>query len=173
MPFNLLKIFDALLEIDHLDERDRTLSIRRVFDRDFDGSLQFIKKQIRPISIDGKSAVDVLFDHLTTRDEVDEKGKKTGRRCFERYRSIRLHWIKFHLELSKPDIIDIFSVEDRIDKKDVIRTYIYDRSNSYVIILEPQKSGRDYYFLTAYFLSEKAGINQIESKSKKRLPDIH
>jgi len=52
--------------------------------------------------------------------------------------------------------LEIFSYQDRIDRKDVIRTYIYDDEQEYVIILEPQK-----------------GKKQILKKLKCKLPEVH
>mgnify|MGYP005854910829 FL=1 len=114
-----------------------------------------------------------LFRHLTTREDKDGKGKKLGSRSFEMARSLRLHWIKHHINELKKDNVEVFSYEDRIDRKDVIRTYIYDIDQEYVIILEPQRSGTDYYLLTAYHLNEPGGKKQIEKKRKKKLDEFY
>jgi cytochrome oxidase Cu insertion factor (SCO1/SenC/PrrC family) len=172
MPHNLLKIFNHLLEIGHLTEHQRIESLRRVFERDFDDTLNFRTKLIRPIKKDGQHTVDAAFRHLITRDDYDEKGKKLGR-SFEMARSVRLHWIKHHLLESTPAAIEIFSFQDRVDGRDRVRTYIYDHENRYVIILEPQKSRLDYYIITAYHLNEPGGEKQIKNKLKNRLPEIH
>jgi len=94
-------------------------------------------------------------------------------RSFELHRSQRLHWIKFHIEEMKSQNVEVFSFEDRIDRKDVIRTYIYDKVEEYVIILEPQRSKADYYLLTAYYLNEPGGKKQIKKKLKKRLAEVY
>lgn len=78
MPHNLLKIYNNLLEIGHLSVQLRSESLRRVFDRDFNGTLAFRRKQIRPIKKDGESAVDTAFRHLTTREDKDENGRVLG-----------------------------------------------------------------------------------------------
>ena len=85
----------------------------------------------------------------------------------------RLHWVKFHIEEQKKDNLEVFSYKDRVDGRSVIRTYIYDVDRDYVIILEPQKSGLDYFLLTAYYLNEPGGKNQIENKRKKKLPEVY
>ena len=106
--------------------------------------------------------METLLNHLTTREEKDSKGKSTRARVFEMNRSQRLHWIKYHIEKRKTINIDIFSYEDRIKGRgEVIRTYIYDQDEAYVIILEPQRSKLDYYLLTAYYLDEPGGKKQI------------
>lgn len=61
----------------------------------------------------------------------------------------------------------------RIGRKDVIRTYIYDKEERYVIILEPQRSGKDYYLLTAYHLNQKRGKKQILKKLKNQLKEVY
>ncbi|PSL23809.1 hypothetical protein CLV60_1154 [Dyadobacter jiangsuensis] len=173
MPHNLTKIYDNLLEVGHLSELMRSQSLRRIFDRDFDGTLAFRRRQIRPIKKDGEASLDTAFRHLTTREDKDSNGKTLGSRSFETYRSVRLHWIKHHLCESSPTSIEVFSFEDRVAGRDKIRTYVYDVRNEYVIILEPQRSLMDYYILTAYYLNEPGGLKQINNKLKKRLPKIY
>jgi hypothetical protein len=93
---------------------------------------------------------------------------------FESYRAHRLHWVKPHIAEEINDDIVVFSAEERDQRKrkNVYRTYIHNRTEKYVIILEPQNSGMDYYLLTAYHLNEKKGREQIRKKWKKRLNDI-
>ncbi len=175
MPLNLIKKYPQLLEIAHLNERQRHQSLQGVFKRDVENNtnFKFEGKQIRPTKKDGESPMETLFKHLTTREDKDEKGKKLETRSFEITRSIRLHWIRHHIEELKKDNVEVFSYEDRINRKDIIRTYIYDIDQEYVIILEPQKSGTDYYLLTAYHLNEPGGKKQIEKKRKKKLEEIY
>ena len=53
---------------------------------------------------------------------------------------------------------------------DVVRTYIYNKKEKYVIVFEPQiRNGASYYLLTAYYLNKEYGVKQIENKLKKRL----
>jgi len=175
MPTNLLKKYPDLLELVHLNPSERVKSLQGVFKRDIAENefLSFREKRIRPIKKeDGEPAIDTLFHHLTTRIEDTEEGKKERKSVFEMDRSQRVHWIIHHIEEFSPEKIVVFSYEDRIDRKDVIRTYIYDKEEQYVIILEPQRSGKDYYLLTAYYLNEKRGKRQIKSKLKRKLPDV-
>lgn len=109
-----------------------------------------------------------LFTHLTTRKEEHSRSRN-----FEAARSCRLHWIKHHVDEQPTEKTEVFSFEDRIDGKSIIRTYIYDISQKYVVILEPQRSGQDYFLLTAYYLNEPGGEKQIKNKLKKKLPDVH
>lgn len=175
MPINLIKEYPDLLDLIYMSEYQRHQSLLRIFRRDIEDNpgLSFRGKIIRPIkTINGESAMQTLFHHLTTRIEesVDEKHDK--KRVFEMDRSQRLHWILYHIEEKKPENIEVFSYTDRIGGNDKNRTYIYDKTEKYVIILEVQRSGRDYYLLTAYYLNEKQGIKQIEKKLKNKLPDI-
>jgi len=175
MPLNLIKTYPQLLEIAHMNEYQRNQSLQGVFNRDVvhNTNFQFKNKQIRPTKQDGEPPMQTLFRHLTTQEDKDEKGKKLGTRSFEVARSVRLHWIKHHINELKKDDVDVFSYGDRINRKDVIRTYIYDISQEYVIILEPQRSGTDYYLLTAYHLNKPGGKKQIEKKRKKKLDKVY
>lgn len=153
----------------------RNSSLLGVFKNNIEDNVQFKfqDKQIRPIKKEeGKPAMEVLFRHLTTVDDVDDKGKKTGTRSFELARSLRLHWIKHHIDQRKVGNIEVFSYEDRINGKSINRTYIYDLEQEYVIILEPQRSGMDYYLLTAYHLNQPGGKKQILNKLKKKLDKV-
>jgi hypothetical protein len=174
MPTNLLKTYSQLLEIAHYNEAQRTNSLKAIFNRDIENNEAFLfnKKTIRPIKKEGGHGLQILFTHLTTREDEDENGVKLNTRSFESSRSIRLHWIKHHIDL-RCENMDVFSYEDRIDGRDVIRTYLYNVEQQYVIILEPQRSKQDYYLLTAYFLNERKGKKQIEKKRKNKLPDVH
>ena len=84
-------------------------------------------------------------------------------------------WIRYHLQKQKKDNIEIFSVKTRDQKKrqDIIRTYIYDKEQKYVIVLEPQRNQRDYYLLTAYHLNKDYGEKSFNKKLKYKLPDIY
>jgi hypothetical protein len=178
MPTNLARSYSQLLELAHLQENQRTESLQRVFKRDIEENLtlNFRTKVIRPVKGE-EPAMALLFKHLTTHEiEItDENGNKYPKRIFELDRAIRLHWVKFHLEESKKDNIEIFSVEERDQKKrqDIIRTYIYDVEQQYIIVLDPQRSQRDYYLVTAYFLNKDYGEKKIKKLLKKRLPDLH
>lgn len=176
MVLNLLKKYPDLLDIDSLPYTLRIDSLRGVFDHNItnNSNFKFEGKQIRPIKKEGESSMDTLFNHLIKKDKKNDSGKKTGSRVYEVDRSKRLHWIKHHIEKKSIDNILVFSYEDRIKGRgDVIRTYIYDKVNDYVIILEPQRSKMDYYLLTAYYFNEPGGKKQIKKKLKKKLSEIY
>ncbi len=176
MPLNLIKKYPQLLELGHFNEYQRKESLKGIFKRDIENNtnFKFQTKQLRPIKKEGQIPMETLFNHLITKNEKDEKGRKTGTRIFEMARSQRLHWIKYHIDERKTQNIDIFSYEDRIKGRgNVIRTYIYDHDEEYVIILEPQRSKLDYYLLTAYHLNEPGGKKQILKKQKNKLNEVH
>jgi hypothetical protein len=176
MPLNKIKKYPELLDIGFMTVHQRKVSLQIIFKRDIEDNpdFKFRKKQIRPIKKEGEAPMQTLFHHLTTREVENEKGKKTGERIFEMERSKRIHWIKYHIEEHKNQRIDIFSYLDRTKNRgDVIRTYIYDMEQEYVVILEPQNSGLDYFLLTAYSLNEPGGKKQIEKKQKKKLNEVY
>jgi len=172
MPFNLLKRYPELIEIEHLTEPDRNKSLRAVFKRDIEDNpdMKFRTKIIRPIKGE-EPAMELLFRHLTTEEieETDENGKKYKRRLFEIHRSQRIHWIKFHIEENLKEAITVFSTEERINNRNTFRTYIYDRKQKYVIVMEPQRSGKDYYLLSAYYLNRSYGEKMLQKKIKNKL----
>ena len=178
MPFNLLKTYPQFLELGHLNENTRTDSLQRIFKRDIEEnpSLNFRTKIIRPIKGEEPEMV-LLFRHLTTEEiQVEnENGKKYPKRIFEMDRSLRLHWIRFHLEEKKKDKVEVFSVEERDQnkRKDIIRTYIYDVEQKYIIVLDPQRTKKDYYLITAYYLNKDYGEKKINKLMKRRLPELH
>lgn len=162
--FNKLKKYDELLELDHLNTKERKDSLQRIFQRDFlDINIHFKRKLVRPTPKEGKATMDTLFHHLTT----CSINNKENTREYDRDRSLRIHWIKHHIHENTPGILDIFSVKE----KKTIRTYIYDKTKRYVIILEP-KNSTTYYLITAYYIS-RANYFKIESKSKRRLAEIY
>ena len=179
MPFNLLKKYPELLEIMHLGETQRIASLKAVFDRDIQNNLnfKFRQKQLRPILMDGETTMGTLFNHLTREEikETDEGGRTIKKRIFEKDRSMRLHWIKHHIEETKKDKIEVFSSLERDVKarKNVTITYIYDLDQKYVIVLEPQRSGLDYYLKTAYYLNKDYGVDQMNKKLQKKLNEVY
>ena len=172
MPLNLLKKYPELLEIGHLAEPDRNKSLRAVFKRDIEDNpdLKFRTKVIRPIKGE-EPAMQLLFRHLTTEEieETDENEKTYKRRIFEIHRSQRIHCIKFHIEESLRDAIVVFSTKERIKGRNTFRTYIYDVKQKYVIVMEPQRSGKDYYLLSAYYLNRSYGEKMLQKKLKSKL----
>ncbi|RYM30837.1 hypothetical protein ERX46_17295 [Brumimicrobium glaciale] len=175
MPFNVIKKYPELLELNQFSPFQRKESLMRIFNRDIADNSRFFfrEKHIRPTKIEGESPMQTLFNHLTTRSDEDEKGNKLGSRSFEMARSIRLHWIKSHIEESTKETVEVFSYEDRVKGKDVIRTYIYNKTQKYVIILEPLRNTADYYLLTAYPLNERGGKKQIDKKFKRKLVEVY
>ena len=166
MALNLLKKYNELLDIPGMDERQRTDSLRKVFDRDFTNNpdLTFRTKQINPTPADGVDSMDRLFKHLTTKIVDEERKREYDYAC-----SCRLHWIRFHVEEHKADNMLVFSVGE----PDGIRTYIYDEDEEYVIVLEPLRKKDEYYLLTAYHLEGKDKTrNKMRKKNMRKLNDM-
>ncbi|GHT34924.1 hypothetical protein FACS189434_11920 [Bacteroidia bacterium] len=165
MPLNLLKKYNELLDIAAMNEFQRKKSLKGVFDRDIVNNPNFVfrTKQINPTPAAGQDSMERLFTHLTTviTDETINK------REFDLARSIRLHWLKYHIDENKKDNLFVFSVAEC----GRTRTYIYDKDEFYVIILEQKKN--EYYLLTAYYLTGKdKARDKIMKKYKRRLPAI-
>lgn len=178
MPFNLLKKYPDLLEIGHYPENKRIEILYKIFARDIEDNpdFKFRGKIIHPIKGE-EPEMQVTFRHLTTEEveESGENGKKYTKRIFELERSKRIHWIKYHIGENKKKNVEIFSIEerDKEKRKDVIRTYIYDVEQKYVIVLEPQRSNIDYYILTAYYLNKSFGVKMMGKKLKKKLDQVY
>lgn len=176
--FNLLKQYNALLELDDLTVPQRIKSLRGVFDRDIPNNpnFSFRMKKIYPIPADGANKVDLLFSHLTTK-VVDPK---TQHREYDRSRSVRLHWLRYHIEEHKQTEMLIFSTQKGRER----RTYVYDKVEKYVIVLEPKEEtkldeqGKEYaykyyYLLTAFRLEGKdLHRNKIEKLYTKRHEEL-
>jgi len=166
MPFNLLKCYNQLLELSTLNDQERKISLRRVFDRDISNNpkFNFRGKDIVPTKEDGHITMDTLFTHLTCK----LNNPKERKREFDIQRSSRLHWVKTHIEKANADDLLVFSVKE----PDGNRTYIYDKQEKYVIVLEPKKD-RYYFLLTAYPIEGRDGKrDKIEKKYKRKLPEI-
>ena len=176
MPLNLPKIYHQLLEIVHLTEEQRTASLLGIFKRDIENnaSLRFRENKVFPVKGE-EPAMQILFKHLTCQEiTVEENSNTYKKRVFEMDRSVRLHWIRHHIEEQSPGSLEIFSVQERDQKKrkDIIRTYIYDKVQKYIVVLEPQRKPNSYYLLTAYHVNRPEGVKSLEKKLKKRMPDI-
>ncbi len=168
MPLNLIKKYNDLLDFGAYNEFQRKQSLQSIFDRDISNNpnFSFRKKPIQPTPKNGEISMTTLFSHLTT-VIVDRAIRK---RDFELDRSRRLHWIKFHLEEQKREDMLCFSVQE----PEGIRTYIYDKVEKYVIVLEPLREINEYYLLTAYHLKGKdAKRNKMLQKHKRKLDEIH
>ena len=169
MPLNLLRKYNQLLDISAMNEFQRKKSLKGVFDRDIANNFNFTfrTKQIKPTPADGQDSMERLFTHLTT--VITDKS--SNKREFDLARSIRLHWIKYHIEESKTDNMYIFSVKEPFG----IRTYIYDIDEKYVIVLEPMRDLKknEYALLTAYYEEGKdKERSKIMKKYQRRLPDV-
>jgi hypothetical protein len=165
MPYNLLKVYNIKLELDGLSVSERIESLKRIFNRDFvEDNLFFRGIPVYPTPNEGIDTMAVLFDHLTRKRNND------GSREYDRERSARLHWVRHHITERIPSKICVFSTLD----KEGIRTYIHDKSESYVIILEPRTKldFKHYYLLTAYY-STGRDVIKLKKKEKRKLSDIH
>lgn len=154
------------MELDGLNPREREKSLMAVFNRDIrnNHSFSFQGKQINPTAQDGKIPMDTLFTHLTTQII----NQKTREREFEIHRSRRLHWIKHHINERKTENMLVFSVKE----PDGLRTYIFDKDEDYVIVLEPLREKKEYYLLTAFHVRGKdVSRNKFEKKYARRLPE--
>lgn len=180
MPLNLLKKYPDLLELNDLDVSSRHISLRKIFDRDIADNSNFFYNGFRiyPIKAEGILDMNREFTHLTTEEveDIDENGKKNRHRVYDPHRSKRLHWIRVHIDNDVNDSnIIVFSVKERNLRKrvDIVRTYIYNKTRKYVIVLEPQtRSRQSYYLLTAYYLNREYGEKQIQKKLKAKLPTV-
>lgn len=122
------------------------------------------KHHFNPTPADGINSMERLFTHLTTKIT----DKSTRKRSFDLLRSERMHWIKFHIEERKESCLLVFSVHEPEGK----RTYLYDRDEKYVIVLEPLRKKDEYYLLTAYCEEGKdKERGKIMRKYSRRLPD--
>lgn len=175
MPLNLIKVYADLLDIDFMQGHQRRDSLFGIFKRDIEenNEFKFRAKKIYPVKSD-KPAMQTLFDHLTCRTEViEEDGNKIKKRnIYDPARSKRLHWIRYHIEEQHKGKMEIFSAEERIENKNRIRTYLYDVEQKYVIVLEPQRTNHDYYFITAYYLDEPWAEKGMAKRLRKKLPDL-
>jgi hypothetical protein len=143
MPLNLLKTYNDVLDLIYSTDRRNIESIRGVFNRDFVNEQPFFRSSlIRPTTAEGEDTINRLFRHLTT--VITEES--TNRREFDSDRSIRMHWIKYHLSESKTTNMLLFTVDDER------RSYILDRDEHYVIVLEPSRADNSFFLLTAYKL---------------------
>ncbi len=175
MPFNLLKKYPELLEFGGMNETQRDHSLKAIFNRDIENNenFSFRDRRIWPMKGD-KIPMELLFEHLTTSKEIIEiTGEQTySKRVFEPDRSKRLHWIRHHVEESEPTGVFYFSVMERNKGEDIVRTYIFDSIERYVVVLEPQRKQNNYYLLTAYYLNRPEGEKTIRKKMKRMLPDV-
>lgn len=167
MPTNLLKVYNQLLELNSLNEFQRTASLKGVFNRDItnNANFSFRRKKLNPTPAEGQDTMERLFRHLTT--VITDK--ETNKREYDPSRSVRLHWLRYHLEEKKQTNMYVFSVEE----PDGVRTYIWDKDEEYVIVLEPLRNKDEYYLLTAYHIEGKdKARNKMSKKWRRRLMDL-
>ncbi|WP_458627771.1 hypothetical protein [Winogradskyella sp. PC D3.3] len=179
MAINYIKKYKSFLEINHFNEWERKQSLKTIFDRDIadNVSFKFQNKIIRPLKKEDVYDVESLFKHLTYRTEFVKEKKKVKlkpRDIFDFERSKRLHWILTHIDEKVKDDVRIFSSVVRVNGKDTIRTFIHNISEDYIVILEPQRSGLDYYLITAYYLEKKyKGPESIKKIYDRRLDEVY
>lgn len=167
MPLNLIRKYNQLLDLAGYTEPQRKQSLLGVFNQDIANhpNFNFRTKKITPTPADGVIKMETLFTHLTT-VMVD---KVTRKREFDMNRSLRLHWVKFHIEEQKQDEMLHFSVQE----PEGFRTYIYDKVEKYVVVLEPLRNKNEYYLLSAYHLTGKdAQRDKMIKKYKRKLNEI-
>ena len=167
MPLNLLKKYNDLLDIGAYNEFHRKESLQAIFDRDIaqNNNFKFNQKRIQPTPLDDEIKMSTLFTHLTT--VITDYNTK--QREFDIHRSVRLHWVKHHIDVKKHGDMLYFSVQEPQGN----RTYIYDKAEKYVIVLEPLRKVDEYYLLTAYKLTGKdSKRNKILKKYRRRLNEL-
>lgn len=167
MTLNLLKKYNTLLELVGMNPKDREKSLRGVFNRDilYNESFKFRNKQLNPTPKEGEVSMEILFSHLTT--QITDM--RTRKREFEINRSMRLHWVKHHVDERKKDNMLVYSVKEPEGN----RTYIYDINEKYVIVLEPLRKMEEYYLLSAFYVEGKdAKRNKYIKKYDRRLPEL-
>lgn len=158
MATNLTKSYNHLLEFLYVNHHQNIQSFRAVFNRDLGTSIPVIWRSlpVLPTPADGEDVMDRQFRHLTT-VITDEQTRK---REFEGERTVRIHWIRHHLEERTPQHLLIFKVihENRI--------YILDKVEKYVVVMEPLRKTNAFYLLTAYKLLP-ANFKKIMKKYEK------
>lgn len=167
MPLNLLKKYNEHLDILGLSEQGRNTSLKGVFDRDFANNqpIHFNGRKVIPCPENGTIEMATLFRHLTT-VKIDYQ---TGKREFDKERSKRLHWVKYHIDGKKQDNMMFFTVKE----PEGLRTYLYDVHESYVIVLEPRVNRNVYFLLSAHYIQGKdAQRDKMKKKYKRKLQDV-
>lgn len=171
--FNILKKYPELLDLAGLSEKEISMDLHSIFKRDIEDndSFAFRNRRIYPIKSQGQADMGRLYKHLTCEEVVvtDESGNTYPKRMFEMERSRRLHWINHHVKEMTPANLDVFTIEEKDSKRRKVRkTYIFDKTENYVIVLEQQRK-EAFYLLTAYHLNKDYGRKALEKKMKKRL----
>lgn len=55
-----------------------------------------------------------------------------------------------------------------VEEPDGKRTYIWDKDEDYIIVLEPLRNKEEYYLLTAYYMEGKDKARNMMAKKWKR-----
>lgn len=178
MVTNELKKYNDFLDLNSLTETQRKNALKIIFNRDIadNNNFNFRNKIIRPLKKEDAFDLESLFSHLINRTEEEKVDNKTikKRSIFDMERAKRLHWILPHIKEKINEEIIVFSSNVRKDGKDKTRTFLHNPKENYIVILEPQRSGLDYYFITAYYLEKQyGGPNMINKLYKKRLPEVY
>lgn len=168
MPFNQIKSYNQLLEIEHYNKIDRDNTLRKVFKRDIEYyDLKFRDKKIYPNKLeDHETTMQTLFNHLTRK--IYDLEADSHSREFDPFRSKRLHWIKDHL-LEKCHGCLTFSciIRNTKKKRNEDRIFILNEEEGYVIVLAPYRDKTAYYLLTAYYM-RGGEVSSIKSKYQRR-----
>ena len=80
-------------------------------------------------------------------------------------RSVRLHWVRGHIEATVPAELVLFTDNDNRPS----RTYILNRAERYTVVLEPRSNGT-YYLLTAYHLDDRNFL-KLQRKAERAAKD--
>ena len=69
MPCNLIKVYNDLLDLESYTEHQRTVSLKRIFNRDIveNHRFTFRSKKINPTPAEGEDIMERFFRHLTTK----------------------------------------------------------------------------------------------------------
>ena len=96
-----------------------------------------------------------------------KNGTTYPKRVFENGSFTKASLDNHHVRELTPDNLDVFTIEERDGKKrKVKKTYIYDKVEKYVIVLEQQRNN-GFYLLTAYHLNKEYGLKALEKKMKR------
>ena len=173
MPYNQIKTYNDLLEIEHYSKPERDATLKKIFRRDIeDSGLQFMKKSVYPNKLeDHQTTMDTLYNHLTRK--VYDLENDTSPREFDPFRSKRLHWIKDHIaeKCAKECLIFSCVIRNQKKKRNEDRVFIFNKVENYVLVMAPYRDGTAYYLLTAYYV-RGAETSSIMNKYARRLKEM-
>lgn len=163
---NLQLTYNSKLKLEDLNSDFKRKCLNEIFKRDIRNNIdfKFREAQIFPCHSQGSTddQFEILFTHLTT-----IKAENGHKRTYDKKRSERIHWIRYHIDENKKDKMLVFTYRD-IKK---VRTYIYDEEEKYLIVLQPydDENIKSYYLITAYFCFYEFEIRSIYSKYSNRI----